>query len=101
MGTPGPRESYIERKVCKHGEKTGWLVRKVQWQGRRGAPDRLFMGFGLHVWIEFKQWGKKPEDHQAREHQRMLDHGVTVYVIDNIEDGVFLLDRLRSTAEVL
>lgn len=44
--TPAPRalrESDIEKHLVKRVKALGGEVRKVQWIGRRGAPDRLVM----------------------------------------------------------
>jgi hypothetical protein len=87
------RESIIERHLVKRVKELGGEVRKVQWIGRRGAPDRLVMLPGsleklvLHtsVWVELKATGVKPEAHQLREHQRMMKFGQRVVVIDSIE----------------
>lgn len=88
-------EKAIEKKVCDYGTKTGWLVRKLQWVGRHGAPDRLFMHRGLAIFIEFKQRGKKATEHQRLEHERMTAAGMKVFVIDCVEKGKALLDRYR------
>jgi hypothetical protein len=37
------RESDIERHLVKRVKELGGEVRKVQWIGRRGAPDRLVL----------------------------------------------------------
>lgn len=37
------RESQIEKYLCDRVKELGGEVRKVQWIGRRGAPDRLVM----------------------------------------------------------
>ena len=37
------RERDIERHLVKRVKELGGEVRKVQWIGRRGAPDRLVM----------------------------------------------------------
>ena len=37
------RESQIEKHLVKRVKELGGEVRKVQWIGRRGAPDRLVM----------------------------------------------------------
>jgi hypothetical protein len=72
-------------------------VRKVQWIGRRGAPDRLVMlpdswftrdeclSFTATIWVELKAPGVKPEPYQVREHHRMRAMGQRVIVIDSIE----------------
>lgn len=86
------RESIIEDTVVASAENAGWLVRKLSYVGRRGAPDRWFMKDGVVIFVEFKRSGKKRADPlQQREHLRMRNAGFTVHVIDNIESGLALL----------
>lgn len=107
------RESYIEQYLCAKVKELGGEVRKVQWVGRRGAPDRLVMlpevrktrrhdgpwgtkysdillAPSKSIWVELKAPGEKVKPHQAREHARMRAMGQRVEVIDSL-DGV---DRL-------
>ena len=95
-------ESYLVQQVKAHGGE----VRKVQWIGRNGAPDRVVMmparlaastidcawcnPKGLAVWVELKATGEAPTAAQLREHKRMRGVGQIVLVIDSFE-GV---DRL-------
>ena len=91
------KESVIEKHLVKRVKALGGEVRKVQWIGRRGAPDRLVMlsyrrvnqnGFseeGNATWVELKAPGVKAEPHQLREHERMRAMGQRVVVIDSIE----------------
>lgn len=95
------RERDIERHLVQRVKALGGEVRKVTWQGRRGAPDRLVMlpeyvNCGEHVvcrdprgarsiWVELKAPGEKPKAYQRREHERMQDFGLRVEVIDSIE----------------
>lgn len=93
------RERDIERYLVKRVKALGGEVRKVQWIGRRGAPDRVVMLPGILVlknkkpwtpagraiWVELKAPGKKPEAYQLREHKRMRAMGQRVEVIDSIE----------------
>lgn len=101
------RESVVESHLVKRVEETGGLCRKVQWIGRRGAPDRLCgwggvnpswnsgpKGEGLslkierfpsHVLVETKRPAKGAEAHQAREHERLRAIGFDVRVLDTIE----------------
>ena len=89
------RERDIERYLVKRVRELGGEVRKVQWIGRRGAPDRLVMlaptrdRFGdlqsPTIWVELKAPGVKPEAHQLREHVRMRKMGQRVVVVDSLE----------------
>lgn len=110
------RERDIEAHLVDRVKELGGEVRKVQWIGRRGAPDRLVMlPFRLlpawdgdlrpgvvcrpspvHVgsrtiWVELKAPGVEPESYQLREHERMRKLGQTVVVIDSIEGVESLL----------
>lgn len=85
-------ESYVERKVCAYAKKLGWLCRKLQWIGRHGAPDRVFIKAGRLIFVEFKAPGKKPTEHQRLEIQRLRDEGMEVYVCDDIDEGKFILN---------
>lgn len=93
------RESKIEAYLVKRVKALGGEVRKVQFIGRRGAPDRLVMlaaqrltnslecawckPLGQAVWVELKATGVKPEAHQVREHARMRKMGQRVEVVDS------------------
>ena len=74
-------ENYLVAKV----KRLGGECRKVEWIGRRGAPDRLVMLPGKAIWIELKRPGFTAAPHQAREHDRMRALGQTVLVIDSFK----------------
>lgn len=78
-------ESNVEEKAIKRAKEKGFLVRKVQWIGRRGAPDRLFSRDDTGPFlVELKAPGKPLQPHQEREIARLRAAGFRVYVIDNI-----------------
>lgn len=79
------RESTLEEWAVALAKKNGWLVRKVSWIGRTGAPDRMFAKGGRIVFVEFKAPGKRPSLMQQREHKRMKSAGIWVVVIDRVE----------------
>lgn len=95
------RERDIEKYLVKRVKAMGGEVRKVQWVGRHGAPDRLVMlpvrrlaegidcawcnPAGRAVWVELKAPGEKPKAHQLREHARMRAMGQTVLVVDSLQ----------------
>lgn len=80
------RESEVESHMVRVAERCGGMVRKAQWSGRRGAPDRcVFMPNGLIFWIELKRPTCTAEAHQAREHDRMRAYGQIVVVLDTVK----------------
>jgi hypothetical protein len=90
------RESQIEAHLVKRVKAAGGEVRKVQWIGRRGAPDRLVMlpapiGQRRGFWVELKAPGQPLKPHQAREHARMKRMGESVFKVDTIEQVEALL----------
>lgn len=79
------REIVLEEDAVALGEKRGWLVRKITYPGRRGAPDRHFYKNGKVVMIEFKASQQGPRVQQEREHARLKAVGFKVHVIDSWE----------------
>lgn len=85
------REEQVELEVCNKAEMAGWLVRKVSWQGRRGAPDRVFIKDGRLVLIEFKRPGEEPVGQQLREFNRIKSAYSETYWVDNVVDALKIL----------
>lgn len=82
------RERDVENYLVESVRKLGGEVRKVEWIGRRGAPDRLVMlpdKARPAIWVELKAPGQKAKPHQKREHDRMRAMGQLVVVIDSLE----------------
>lgn len=85
-------EKAVEMPVVRAAEAAGYFVRKVQWVGRRSAPDRLFARKDRgQVYIEFKAPGKTATLAQQQEHDRMRKAGIEVHTCDNIDDAMRLL----------
>lgn len=80
--TPEGKVVAAIRKVVK---ELGGETRKVEWSGRRGAPDLLILLPGQHFFIEAKAPGEKPRPEQVREHARLVKAGFDVVVIDSVE----------------
>lgn len=86
-------ERDIEKKVCDYAKDRGYLAYKFTSPSRAAVPDRLFIGPTGHMWfVEFKQGGKKPTPAQEREHHRLRQQGVEVWVIDSVDDGKKMVD---------
>lgn len=83
------RERDVVAYFKKRVKELGGEVRKVRWEGRRGAPDnrvmlpRTSLRGGGPLWVEFKAPGLLPEPHQLREHTRMRRLGERVEVVDS------------------
>jgi hypothetical protein len=85
------RERDIEKYLVHRVKAMGGEVRKVQWIGRRGAPDRLVMlpwtverCSDTTYWVELKASGAKAAAYQLREHDRMRKMGQEVRVVDSL-----------------
>lgn len=88
-------EKDIEKKVCEYAKKHGVLVYKFTSPARAAVPDRMFIvPNGRVFFCEFKATGKKLTDAQAREHQRLIQHNVSVFVVDNVEDGKAMINMV-------
>lgn len=85
-------EKDIEKKVCDYAREKGFLAYKFTSPQRAAVPDRLFIRNGMVFFIEFKRGGQKPTPAQHREHMRLTEQGMRVYVIDNVDDGKALVD---------
>lgn len=75
--------AYLSKRVADLGGE----IRRVTWQGRRNAPDKLVMIPFAHGWVEEKK-PSTPEatDAQKREHDRMRKAGMFVRVCASPED---------------
>lgn len=75
-------------------------IRKVQWQGRVGAPDWLVMLSGGAVFVETKAPGDVPRRSQIVEFSRISSaSGIPVLVIDRAEYASDVIDALLYLAE--
>lgn len=88
-------EKDIEKRVCDYAKEKGLLVYKFTSPARMAVPDRVFItSAGLVFFIEFKRKGEKPTPAQAREHQRLTDYNVNVFVIDDVVKGKLVIDLM-------
>ena len=86
-------EKQIEAAVCEYAKTKNVLVYKFTSPARMAVPDRLFIRPDGHVWFcEFKRTGQKPTPAQEREHYRLHQHNVDVFVVDNVDDGKAMID---------
>ncbi len=89
------RESKIEEAVCKYARDKGFLTYKFTSPARNAVPDRLMISpTGRVFFIEFKRTGQKPTPPQEREHQRLRQQGLFVFVVDDIAFGRGVVDGM-------
>jgi len=86
-------EKEIQKRVITYARSKRMLCYKMDATNAIGVPDYLILTAGGDVFfIEFKQEGKNPTAMQLREHARLRENKVHVYVIDNVDDGKVLID---------
>ena len=71
-------EADIELAAVAWAKANGVFCRKVQWIGRRNAPDRLF-GVRHGVFVEFKRPGARLRMGQLKEIDRMRAAGIEAH----------------------
>lgn len=88
----GEVQAYGAEQLKKHC----CLVRKISYEGRRGAADYIaFIPGGRVVFIEFKKSAElAAAGHQNREHQRMMRRGADVRVIGSRQQVDALIQEL-------
>ena len=82
-------EKQIEAKVCDYAKERGMAV-----------PDRMFIYNGRVFFIEFKRGGQKPTDAQEREHDRLRQQKINVFVIDDVEKGKWVIDTMLDLMSI-
>lgn len=63
MTPEGKLVAYLKKRASAEG----FRVRKLSYEGRHGAPDRLILAPGAAVFVEVKAPGQKPRPEQTRE----------------------------------
>jgi len=91
-----PTEKAIEKAVCDYATSKGVLVRKNDAIVFIGRPDRIFHWGGSTWYIEFKRHGGVLSAAQAREINRLIDKGIPVFVVSDIEHGKKVIDDMLT-----
>lgn len=103
MRNDNPLEKDIEKKVCDYAKTLNVVVYKFTSPAKRSVPDRLFImpgGRGC-FFIEFKRKDQKPTPAQEVEINKIRSQGIYVGVIDNVEAGKKLIERMMSDDRML
>lgn len=88
-------EKQIEKRVCDYAKSKGVLAYKFTSPARAAVPDRLFISPIGKIWFcEFKREGQKPTEPQQREHEKLKQHNAQVFVIDNVDEGMAMVEEM-------
>jgi hypothetical protein len=85
----GYLESSFQAWACTYADTRGWLVRLIQYRGRRGGPDMLAIKAGRVLLVELKKIDGDLRLTQEREHTRLKNAGAeifTAYTVDEIKE---------------
>lgn len=83
----GKREAVIEDYLIARVKALGGDTRKLTYQGRKGAPDRMcVLPGGRILFVECKAPGETPDPQQATEIAWLRSMGCTAIWVDNKED---------------
>ena len=94
-------EKDIEKAVYSYGRTLGIDHYKFTSPARAAVPDRMFVtSTGVVFFIEFKKTGKKPTPAQEREIARLRGNKVAVFVVDNVDQGKWIMDMVAMGVDV-
>ncbi len=93
MTPEGEIQAYLKKRV----EALGGKFRKLEWTGRRGAPDCIIWWPGpIFMFIEVKAPNGRLSTLQKRELERLAEDGFNVGVVwskEDVDHIVFLLTQ--------
>lgn len=78
-------EKVVERDCRRIAESHGCLLLKVNSPNRAGIPDRMFIGPGNIIWMEFKQVKGTPSPIQKRTLKLLASYGHTACLVNSVE----------------
>ncbi len=89
-------ESDIEGPVVAYAKRQGFYAAKFTSPSNRSRPDRVFVRGPFSFFIEFKAPGEQATPSQQEEHKKIRKNGGVVFVVDNVERGKEIVDRMRA-----
>ena len=93
MTPEGKVEAYLKKRVAE----TGGRQRKLQWIGRRGAPDRFVWWPGRPAhFVEVKRPGGRTHPLQVLEMGRLRDDGLNVHVVSSEAEVDAFIEQVTS-----
>lgn len=86
---------YLCKKTNQWKELRNWLYLCSE-----GTPDRFAIIQGKIIFIEVKQFGKKPTPEQLAKHQELKQSGAVVLVVDSFESFENQFKEIKKRIEV-
>ena len=68
-----------------------WVTYKLGGLGDRGKPDRVFLHYGVILFMEFKAPGKLPSNLQLWHARALAGIGYSVHTVDDAQQGIDIL----------
>ena len=95
-------EGKIVAHLVTRCRQLGLHQRKLSYEGRRGAPDRMVIAPHAIGFIEVKRPGGKPSPEQIREINKLSGKpGVIALVVDSVQAVDDALDALTALSDLL
>jgi hypothetical protein len=95
-------EKVIEKKVKTYAQSLGWKTFKFVSPANPSVCDRIFVNrYGVVIFIEFKQKGKNLTPKQQQHADALKANLANVFMIDNIEDGIALVNKWHNSVSVI
>lgn len=86
-------ESTLEKRFVARCHERGLLTFKFNSASRRGVPDRIILGKGKTMFLEFKKKGEHPTKLQQFYLQLIRDEGMVAEWVDTYEKAEAILKR--------
>lgn len=99
MAGEGNLEAYFKREA----EKRNLYLRKVQWPGRRGAPDRMLAAYGRIMFVELKNpnGNGSLSPLQVYEIHQMQQAGIEVRVANTKDEIDDIIREMQSQSTTI
>lgn len=88
-------ERDIEKASVVAAKLNGWYGIKLVTTLVKGLPDRMFIGYGKVVFIEYKNATGKISPMQKRIHAIFEQHGHTVHVARSVDETIKVLNNVK------
>jgi hypothetical protein len=87
------KESVIEKKSISAAKQQGWWAIKLVPSFIKGLPDRMYIGHGKVVFIEYKTEIGKLSSFQVFIHNKFKKHGIKVYTCRSVDETLEVLNK--------